>query len=196
MFVKKHRLSYRKERYINAPGVMHNAVIVPVRATRCRYQPRAWVWVRLAWPGSAAQGKPRRRQAGQAVALRRPGKTRKVSPGFEKYCTVATLPWHREYLVTLDTIENKSIYWMWLVWCNSYQSITQTTDDNVFGASLRHTVTTKMELVMGMDSFTVSLYSPNGRHLPAVRAVQRDCHWLLKSGGNPCQSREPIIHVI
>ena len=86
MFVKKHRLPYRKERYINAPGVMHNAVIVPVRATRCRYRPRAWVWVRLAWPGSAAQGKPRRRQAGQAVALRRPGKTRKVSPGFEKYC--------------------------------------------------------------------------------------------------------------
>ena len=65
---------------------MHNAVIVPVRATRCRYRPRAWVWVRFAWPGSAAQGKPRRRQAGQAVALRRPGKTRKVSLGFEKYC--------------------------------------------------------------------------------------------------------------
>ena len=64
---------------------MHNAVILPVRATRCRYRPRAWVWVRLAWQGSAAQGKPRRRQARQAVALRRPGKTRKVSPGFEKY---------------------------------------------------------------------------------------------------------------
>ena len=61
-------------------------LVVPVRATRCRYRPRAWVWVRLAWPGSAAQGKPRRPQAGQAVALRRPGKTRKVSPGFEKYC--------------------------------------------------------------------------------------------------------------
>ena len=80
-----------KERYINSLGVMHNAVIVPVRATRCRYQPRAWVWVRLAWPGSAAQGKPRRRQAGQAVALRRPGKTRKVSPGFEKYCMAAMI---------------------------------------------------------------------------------------------------------
>ena len=64
---------------------MHNAVILPERATRCRYRPRAWVWVGLAWPGSAAQGKPRRRQARQAVALRRPGKTRKVSPGFEKY---------------------------------------------------------------------------------------------------------------
>ena len=86
MFVQKHRLPDRKERYINAPGVMHNVVIVPVRATRCRYRPRAWVWLRLAWPGSAAQGKPRRRQAGQAVALRRPGKTRKVSPCFEKYC--------------------------------------------------------------------------------------------------------------
>ena len=87
IFVNKHRLPYRKERYINALGVMHNAVILPERATRCRYRPRAWVWLRLAWPGSAAQGKPRRRQARQAVALRRPGKTRKVSPGFEKYCT-------------------------------------------------------------------------------------------------------------
>ena len=87
IFVKKHHLPYRKERYINALGVMHNAVILPERATRCRYRPRAWVLVRLAWPGSAAQGKPRRRQARQAVALRRPGKTRKVSPGFEKYCT-------------------------------------------------------------------------------------------------------------
>ena len=73
---------------------MHNAVIVPVRATRCRYRPRAWVWVRLAWPGSAAQGKPRRRQAGQAVALRRPGKTRKVSPGFEKYCKFESMEWN------------------------------------------------------------------------------------------------------
>ena len=87
MFVQKHRLPYRKERYINAPGVKHNVVVIPVRATRFRHRPRAWVWVRHAWPGSAAQGKPRRRQAGQAVALRRPGKTRKVSPGFEKYCT-------------------------------------------------------------------------------------------------------------
>ena len=59
-----------------------------MRATRCRYRPRAWVWTRLAWPGSAAQGMPRRRQARQAVALRRPGKTRKVSPGFENYCTL------------------------------------------------------------------------------------------------------------
>ena len=87
IFIKKHHLPYRKERYINALGVMHNAVILPQRATRCRYWPRAWVLVRLAWPGSAAQGKPRRRQARQAVALRRLGKTRKVSPGFEKYCT-------------------------------------------------------------------------------------------------------------
>ena len=28
-----------------------------------------------------------------------------------------------------------------------------------------------------VDSFTVSLHSPNGRHLPAVRAVQGDCQW-------------------
>ena len=49
--------------------------------------------VHLAWPGSAAQGKPRRRQARQAVALRRPGKTRKVSPGFEKYCMWSNMIW-------------------------------------------------------------------------------------------------------
>ena len=69
---------------------MHNAVILPVRATRCHYRPRAWVWVRLAWPGSTAQSKPRRRQARQAIALRRLGNTKKVSPGFEKYCTYPT----------------------------------------------------------------------------------------------------------
>ena len=34
-----------------------------------------------------------------------------------------------------------------------------------------------------LDSFTVPLHSPNGRHLPAVRVVQRDCHWGLKNGG-------------
>ena len=32
-----------------------------------------------------------------------------------------------------------------------------------------------------LDSFTVPLHSPNGRHLPAIRAVQRDCHWGLKN---------------
>ena len=42
--------------------------------------------------------------------------------------------------------------------------------------------------------FTVSLHSPNGRHLPVVRAVQGDCQWPLKNGGNPQQSREPRIH--
>ena len=26
-----------------------------------------------------------------------------------------------------------------------------------------------------LDSFTVSLHRPNGRHMPAVRAVQGDC---------------------
>ena len=29
---------------------------------------------------------------------------------------------------------------------------------------------------------TVPVHSPNGRHLPAVRAVQKDCHWGLKNG--------------
>ena len=46
-----------------------------------------------------------------------------------------------------------------------------------------------------IDSFTVSLHSPNGRHLqmPAVRAVQRDCQWHLKNGGNCHQSCKPAM---
>ena len=41
-----------------------------------------------------------------------------------------------------------------------------------------------------IDCFTVSLHSPNGRLLPAVRAVQRDCQWYLKNGGNSNRSRQ------
>ena len=67
MFVQKHHLAYRKERYINENGVMHNVVIVPVQATRWRHRPRTWVWVRLARPGSAGQGKDKpSRCVGQA----------------------------------------------------------------------------------------------------------------------------------
>ena len=44
-----------------------------------------------------------------------------------------------------------------------------------------------------VDSFTVPLHSPNGRHLPAVMAMQRDCHWGLKNGGNSHWSREPTM---
>ena len=45
-----------------------------------------------------------------------------------------------------------------------------------------------------IDSFTVALHSPNDRHLPAVRAEQRDCHCRgLENGGNPHWSREPMM---
>ena len=44
-----------------------------------------------------------------------------------------------------------------------------------------------------LDSFTVSLHSPNGRQLPAVRAVQGDCQQILKNVWNPHQSYTPII---
>ena len=44
-----------------------------------------------------------------------------------------------------------------------------------------------------LDPFTVSLHSPNGRRLPAVRAVQGDCKWPLKNGGNSHRSRESIM---
>ena len=42
-----------------------------------------------------------------------------------------------------------------------------------------------------LDSFTVPLHSPNGKHF--VRVVQRDCLWGPKNGGNPRWSREPIM---
>ena len=45
-----------------------------------------------------------------------------------------------------------------------------------------------------VDSLTVSLHGPNGRHLPAVRAVQRDCEWPLKNCGSFYRSRQPTIH--
>ena len=39
-------------------------------------------------------------------------------------------------------------------------------------------------------SLIISLHSPNGGLLPAVRAVQRDCQWLLKNGENSYRSYE------
>ena len=41
-----------------------------------------------------------------------------------------------------------------------------------------------------IDTFTVPLHRPNGRQ-PAVRAVQRDCHWGLKNSSH--WSCEPIM---
>ena len=32
-----------------------------------------------------------------------------------------------------------------------------------------------------LDSFTVSMHSPNGRHLPVISTVQGDCHWPLQN---------------
>ena len=46
---------------------------------------------------------------------------------------------------------------------------------------------------LGINSFTVPLHSPNGMQLPAVRAVQGDCHWGLKNSWNSHWSREPIM---
>ena len=44
---------------------------------------------------------------------------------------------------------------------------------------------------LAVDSFTVSLHSPNSRHLPAVRAVQRDCQWPLKTMEIPTSHVSP-----
>ena len=45
--------------------------------------------------------------------------------------------------------------------------------------------------------FHSPLHSPDGSHLPAVRAVQSagqsDCHWGLKNGGNSHWSRDTIM---
>ena len=50
-----------------------------------------------------------------------------------------------------------------------------------------------LALGLHLDSFTAPLHSPNGRHLPAVRDVQGDCHLGLKNGENSHWSREPIM---
>ena len=44
-----------------------------------------------------------------------------------------------------------------------------------------------------LESFTVSLHSPNGRHLPAIRAVQGDCQLPLKNNGNSHWSCEQVM---
>ena len=74
--------------YKSVPGLP----VAAVQATRCGHWQWAWVWVCLAWPGSTAQDKQRRCQASQAVVLHQSGKTRKVSPGFEKYCRHRGIP--------------------------------------------------------------------------------------------------------
>ena len=43
-------------------------------------------------------------------------------------------------------------------------------------------------------SRAVSFHSPNGRHLPGVRAGQGDCQWPLKKGENSHQSHDPTIN--
>ena len=48
--------------------------------------------------------------------------------------------------------------------------------------------------VRPLDSFTVPLHNPNSRHLAAIsRAVQRDCYWGLKNGGNSHWSHQPTM---
>ena len=44
-----------------------------------------------------------------------------------------------------------------------------------------------------IDSFTVPLHSPNGRQLPAIRAVQRDNHWSLKNSRDSHWTPVPIM---
>ena len=50
-----------------------------------------------------------------------------------------------------------------------------------------------IELRTHLDSFPVPLHSPNSRHLPAIRAVQRDCHGGVENSGNSHWSCEPMM---
>ena len=52
---------------------------------------------------------------------------------------------------------------------------------------------TQLHQQTATDHFTVSLHSHNGRHLPAIMAVQGDCQWPLKSGRYFQQSHAPTI---
>ena len=47
--------------------------------------------------------------------------------------------------------------------------------------SLHTTIFFRTSLSLAIDVFTVSLHNRNGRHLPAVKAVQGDCQWPLKT---------------
>ena len=49
------------------------------------------------------------------------------------------------------------------------------------------------QCISPLHSFTVPLQCPYGRHLPAVNAVQGDCHWGLKAVGNSYWSAEPMM---
>ena len=48
--------------------------------------------------------------------------------------------------------------------------------------------------ITGLDCFTVSLHSTNGRHWPAVRAVEGDCQWPLKNSANSHRSHDTTMH--
>ena len=50
------------------------------------------------------------------------------------------------------------------------------------------------DIIGSLDCLTVSLHSPNSRHLLAIRAVQGDCQWLPKNSENFHWSHEPKIH--
>ena len=47
-----------------------------------------------------------------------------------------------------------------------------------------------------VDSFTVSLHSPNGRHLPAVTAVQGGCQWPFKTVIIPTAHVSPACNAL
>ena len=89
----------------------------------------------------------------------------------------------------LDNLLNKqlSCYWFEMPWC--------TCDVTVMSCLIVEFQSVPLHNVkcLSLESFTVSLHSPNGRHLPAIRAVQGDCQWSLKNSGNTHRSHESTI---
>ena len=65
-------------------------------------------------------------------------------------------------------VESSCIFWPNCLW------------DPVHSVDTECIISVTQLLLQALDSFTVSLHSANGRHLPGVRAVQGDCQWLCK----------------
>ena len=64
-------------------------------------------------------------------------------------------------------------------WVHSTSRVRVTTRDLTCYPSIRHVACRATDPVL--NSFTVSVCGPNGRQLPAVRAVQGDCKWSLNT---------------
>ena len=107
----------------------------------------------------------------------------------------------------VSNVENVSIWWRTSSWYKLFSCLHKLFTHWQDGVMLTHMslllvwlVFTwhNLKSVVGFitrtpDSFTVPLHNPNGRHLPAIRAVQGDCQWHLKMAEIPT-GHEATIH--